>query len=164
MTERVDRRILDHCIEFAKASPDPSTKVGSIITDKDGAVLAWGYNCFPPGIEATPERLNDREKKMRLIVHAEINAVAMAAREGEWTIGGGRLYVAATDASGTVWGGPPCVRCTVEAIAAGITEFVSFPMKNAPSRWTADLIEAKMLIEEVGLVYREVERNPSHEH
>jgi dCMP deaminase len=156
MSERWDRHFLRLALEHARMSKDPSTKVGAVIVGPDGEVLSAGFNGFPRGIADTPERLGDRETKLRLIVHAEMNAVLAAARSGV-RLRGCAIYVAATDPSGAVWGGPPCVRCTVEVMQAGIEEVVSWPMRTAPSRWHADLMAARDLLEEAGIRYREIE-------
>lgn len=55
-----------------------------------------------------------------------------------------------------MWGGPPCTRCTVEMIQAGITEVVAYPPK-AVSKWKEHLELARTLLEEAGVGYREVQ-------
>lgn len=137
-------------------SKDPNTKVGSIIVGPDREIVSAGFNGFPRGIEDTDERLQDRDTKLKLIVHAEMNAILAAARHGI-RLKGCTLYLAATDnESGLIWGGAPCSRCTVEIIQAGITEIVSYPVKSVPSKWHEDLVMSRKLIEEVGILYREV--------
>jgi deoxycytidylate deaminase len=86
-----------------------------------------------------------------------MNAIAHAARVGV-PLKGCTLYVAATNyREDAVWGGPPCTRCTVHVIQAGIVEVVSLPIKTAPSRWHASLTVARGLLAEAGVRYREVE-------
>lgn len=111
-------------------------------------------NGFPRGIADTSERLNDRDTKLKLIVHAERNAILNAARVGV-SIKGCTLYLAATDDTGLVWGGPPCTHCTIEIIQTGIVEIVSYPVKAIPSRWHDDLKMARELLCECGMHYRE---------
>jgi dCMP deaminase len=65
------------------------------------------------------------------------------------------MYTACASA-GHVWGGPPCIRCAVECIQAGIAEVVSLPAKTVPSRWTEDLEIARQLMAEAGMTYREL--------
>ncbi|HEY1630824.1 MAG TPA: deaminase [Rhizomicrobium sp.] len=155
MSEQADRDYLALAHRFAGASPDPSTKVGALLVDAASSVVAIGHNCFPEGVACTSNRLDDRETKLRLIVHAEMNAILAAARAGVSTKDC-VLYLAATDASGQVWGGAPCVRCTVEIIQSGVREIVSYPQKAGFSKWHADLAEAKDLLVEAGIVFREV--------
>lgn len=136
-------------------SKDPNTRVGAVIVGPQREVRSTGFNGFPRLICDSPERLADRETKLKLIVHAEMNAVLAAARIGV-PLAGCTLYLAATDDTGAVWGGPPCTRCTVEMIQAGITQVVSRPPKAVPSRWHADLALAGSLLAEAGVGYREV--------
>ena len=155
MSERWDRHFLGMALYHARLSKDPSTRVGSVIIGPDREILSGGFNGFPRGIADTPERLNDRETKLKLVVHAEMNALLAAARTG-MRLKGCTLYLGATDDSGLVWGGPPCTRCTVEIIQVGISEIVSYPIKAVPSRWHEDLKLARSLLDEAGVVYREL--------
>ena len=152
---RWDLYFLQLCIDTAKMSRDPSTRVGALIVGPDREIRSTGFNGFSRGIADTPERLNDRETKLKLVVHGEMNAVLAAARVGIPTKGC-TLYLAATDKSGATWGGSPCSRCVVEVIQAGIVEVVSFPKKAVPSKWHEDLALAEALLREAGVVYREV--------
>ena len=152
---RWDAHFLRLTLEHARMSKDPSTQVGAIIVGLDREIRASGFNGFPRGIADTPERLNNRETKLELVVHAEINAVMNAARIGTPTQGC-TLYLSAMDCSGAIWGGPPCVRCTVEVMQAGITTIVSRPFKDGPSRWKDSIEKARQLLTEAGVDYREV--------
>ena len=155
MSERWDRHFLGMAIYHSRMSKDPSTRVGSVIVGPDREILSAGFNGFPRGIEDTTERLNDRDTKLKLVVHAEMNALLAAARTG-MRLKGCVLYLGATDDSGLIWGGPPCTRCTVEIIQVGISEIVSYPLKSVPSRWHEDLSLARKLLEEAGINYREI--------
>jgi len=155
MSSRWDEYFLNMAMFTAHMSKDPSTKVGAVLTSKDRTVLSTGYNGFPRNVIDSEARLNNREVKLELVVHAEMNAVLAAARIGTSTRDS-VLYVAATDGTHEVWGGPPCVRCTVECMQAGVVEFVSRPMKLAPSRWYDSIRKAKEIILEAGLKYREI--------
>lgn len=156
MSERWDRHFLELAQYHARMSKDPSTRVGSVIVGPDREIVSAGFNGFPRGIADTIERLRDRDMKLRLVVHGEMNAILAAARIGV-RIKGCTLYLAATDDSGAVWGGPPCTRCTVEMIQAGIMEVVSYPVKAIPSKWHADLLLSGELLREAGINYREVQ-------
>jgi dCMP deaminase len=155
MSDKWDRHFLRLSLEHARMSKDPRTQVGSIIVGPDRELISAGFNGFPRGIEDTEERLTNRDLKLKLVVHAEMNAVLAAARHGI-RLKGCTLYLAATDSSGDVWGGPPCTRCTVEILQAGITEIVSYQVKSIPSQWHADLELAKSLIDEAEIKYREI--------
>lgn len=155
MSERWDRHFLGMALYHSRLSKDPSTRVGSVIIGPDREILSGGFNGFPRGIADTQERLQDRDTKLKLVVHAEMNALLAAARTG-MRLKGCTLYLACTDDSGMIWGGPPCTRCTVEIIQVGISEVVSHPIKTTPSRWHADLETAMQLLKEAGIKYREL--------
>lgn len=153
---RWDEHFLRLTLEHASMSKDPSTRVGAVIVGPDREIRSSGFNGFPRGIADTPERLSDRDTKLSLVVHAEMNAVLNAARTGT-PLKGCTLYLSATDHSGLVWGGPPCTRCTVEIIQSGISEIVTRPFKSVPSRWKESIETARSLLTEAGLSYREVQ-------
>ena len=96
MSDRWDQHFLQLAIDHARMSKDPSTRVGAVIVGPDREIRSSGFNGFPRGIEDTAERLADREMKLRLIVHAEMNAVLNAVRGGA-QVKGCSLYLAATD-------------------------------------------------------------------
>lgn len=155
MSERWDRYFLNLAIETARMSKDPSTRVGAVIVGPDREVRSMGFNGLPRGVKDTDERLNDREMKLSFIVHGELNAILNAARIGVSTKNC-TLYLAAIDASGRIWGGAPCIRCTVEIIQAGITEIVAPPMKDTPSRWAHSVELSKQILHEAGILLREI--------
>jgi dCMP deaminase len=153
---RWDRHFLRLCVEHARMSKDPSTRVGAVIVGPDREIRSAGFNGFSRGIADTEERLQDRDTKLQLVVHGEMNAVLAAACMGT-PVKGCTLYLAATDAAqDLIWGGPPCVRCSVEIIQAGIVEIVSYHKKAIPSKWHADLEMAEQILAEAGITYREV--------
>jgi len=150
-----DKHFINLALENAKMSKDPATQAGAIIVGPDREVRSMGYNGLPRGIVDSPERLLDKELKRSLVVHAEMNAILNAARIGVSTRGC-TLYLALTDDSRQVWGGPPCLRCTVEIIQAGIIEIVAKPFKNAESYWKESVEHARELLKEAKLAYREI--------
>ncbi len=155
MSKRWDEHFLSLALQCAKMSKDPSTQVGAVLVNSYGNVISTGFNGFPRNVIDSDERLNDRAEKLDLVVHAEMNAVLAAARIGA-PVYGSTMYVAATDGTKEIWGGPPCIRCTVECMQAGVIEFVSRPMKTAPSRWHDSILKAQLIIGEAGLKFREI--------
>ncbi len=99
-------------------SKDPSTKVGSVVVDRLRRVLSLGYNGFPRRIK-DDARLEDRGKKLELVVHAEANALLNATS----SLDGAVLYSVQV----------PCPECTKLIIQAGIRSVVA---KQQPGqRW-----------------------------
>lgn len=142
--------------QAAVNSLDPSTKVGSILADGEQK-LCEGWNQFPRGIEVTLRRMNDREFKLRNIVHAEMSVITQCALSGIATLGT-TLYTVATDDSGDIWGGPPCTaNCCKHVIAAGIKRVVSLPKKLSWSKWHDDLLLSHQMLEEAKVEYVEVD-------
>jgi dCMP deaminase len=124
----------------ASASKDPSTQTGAVIVDERRRVVSVGFNGFPPGIADTPERLNDRPTKYKLIVHAERNAVVNSQRSVE----GCTLYT---------WPFSGCTSCVVLMLAAGLKRSVSpVTPDDKLERWEDDLIRARSLWIEAGAV------------
>lgn len=156
MTEDQMKYYLNRCLEVSKQSRDPSTQVGSVIVHEN-LLTTEGHNRFPKGIANLGSRWMDRDEKLKLVVHAEIEAIMLSSRKGRYTEGA-TLFVAARDTqSGIVWGGSPCIRCTVELIQAGIETVVGFEKNDdIPARWRPNLIEAEALLEEAGIRYIEV--------
>lgn len=153
---RWDRHFLDLAFRHAQMSKDPSTQVGAVIVDSDLNLRSAGFNGFPRGVADTDARLQDRPLKLELVVHAEMNAILAAARSGV-PLKGCSMYIVATNrTNSTKWGGPPCIRCTVQALQAGITEIVSLPMKEVPSAWFGSLALSREILAETGTIYREI--------
>ncbi len=120
---------------IASWSKDPSTQVGCVIVDDDHNVRAIGYNGFPRGVK-DDNRLHDRPIKHRMIVHAEANAVAAAARTGV-PLAGCTAYVTA----------PVCGQCAALLIQAGIKRVIASPAEMKPE-WTVSVaVGAEMLVE-----------------
>ena len=151
-----DAHFLDLALHHAQLSKDPSTRVGAVIVGPERELISAGFNGFPRGIADTEERLNDREMKLQLVVHAEMNAALAAAKLG-LRIKGCTMYIAAQDvATKEVWGGPPCIRCAVELIQSGLAGVISYPIRSVPSRWHEDLAFARRILDEAGVLYREI--------
>ncbi len=133
-----DRRMLKLASgEINSWSKDPSTKVSATIF-RGKHPVAMSYNGFPPGIADTPERLNDRELKYKLVQHAEANAIATCAKLGISTEG---TTMAVTH--------HPCPTCAGQMIAAGITKVIcQTPSPDFLSRWEDQLNLAKQLFKE----------------
>lgn len=120
----------------AQWSKDPRRKVGCIIVDADNNQLSGGYNGFPRGI-VDDGRLDDRDIKLKMIVHAEANAVAAAARNGH-SIKGATAYITHN----------PCSQCACLLIQAGIKRVVFKKQNGYSTEWTKDFKLALDLLAE----------------
>jgi dCMP deaminase len=113
-----DINFLHIAAEIASASKCVSKQVGAVIV-KDGRILSTGYNGTPAGFtnccdywnnEYTPEH---HEWSKTYEIHAEMNAIIWAAREGI-SIDGASIYVTLE----------PCSECSKNLIASGIRRIV----------------------------------------
>lgn len=131
----------------ATRSKDPRTQVGAVLT-RDRDVLSHGYNGFLPGVYEIPERWEAPLKYQR-VVHAEVNAVARAARNGIRTEGS-TLYVTLA----------PCLNCGKVVAAAGVIEIVYDADFTAayPNKAHHEIEEMSLYLEEAGLVVRGASR------
>lgn len=139
-----DRYFLNMAKSASEASKDPSTKVGAIIVRPDRSEVSFGYNGFPKGIEDTEERLNDRETKYGLVIHAEKNAIYKARED----ISGCTIYV---------WPLFSCAECAKAIIQKGISRVVSPPPDLA--RWQSSYDMAQNLYSEAGVAFDFVSLN-----
>lgn len=112
-----DRRFLELADFIARWSKDPSTQVGCVIADSMNRIVSTGFNGLPSGVEDTIERLENRDIKYRMMVHAERNAIIDAKRD----LAGLRLYASLM----------PCSDCAAMIIQAGIGEVIS-PVNTSP--------------------------------
>ena len=108
------QRFMDTARAIGAWSKDPRKKVGCIVVDDDFNQLSGGFNGFPRGVEDTEERLNSKPIKLAMVVHAEANAVAAAARNGH-SLKGGIVYVTQ----------PVCSQCAALLIQAGVKKVIA---------------------------------------
>lgn len=134
-----DERFVRIAQEVASWSKDPGTKVGAVLVN-DKRILATGYNGFPSGISDSLERYMEREVKLAYTVHAEVNALLNAARNGAETEGS-ILYTTFH----------PCVNCAASVIQGGIDRVVCPSVQAAPERWHSNFELARDLLIEAGL-------------
>ncbi len=137
-----DEYLMSIALAVAAKSKDPSTKVGAVIVDRLRLVRATGFNGLPRRVEDRLDRLNDRETKLRMVVHAEMNAICAAARVGV-PLDGCSLYVTLQ----------PCSRCAGLIIQTGIAEVVH-PDTPIPERWADDFRHSDELMREAGIEVR----------
>jgi len=113
-----DQNFINIAFELATASKCVSKQVGAVIV-KDGRVLSTGYNGTPAGFTNCNEHWNGEytsehhEWSKTYEIHAEMNAIIWAAREGI-SIEGATIYVTLE----------PCSECSKNVIASGIKRIV----------------------------------------
>ena len=134
-----DKRFVRIAFDVATWSKDPGTKVGAVLVS-DRRIIATGYNGFPQSIDDSLERYADREIKLAYTIHAEVNAILNAAKNG-----------ASTDSSTLYVTFPPCVSCSAAVIQAGITRVVRPDLSTAPERWRKSFHEGRNLLLEAGV-------------
>ena len=138
-----DLRFLEMARNAASWSKDPSTQVGSIIVDDDKRVISVGYNGFPKGVD-DDERLDNREEKYKMIVHAERNALLFANKD----VKGCSIYT---------YPFMPCSVCAGMIIQAGIKRVVT--VKNSNPRWKEDFRTSRYLFQEAEIPLIEYDKD-----
>lgn len=88
-------------------SEDPFRKVGAAALDFDNRVIATAYNGLAPGFDAPAGFWDDREKRQKFMLHAEINLCSLFRR--------GEAKIVATTTM-------PCTACMQTLCAYGIEE------------------------------------------
>lgn len=140
-----DQRYLDLAKLVAGWSKDPSSQIGAVAVGKHGQILSTGYNGFPRGV-ADDHRLDDKETKYSLTVHAELNCLLNAALSGI-SLENSKLYV---------FGLPMCSDCAKSIAQSGVSEVIM--PKNAintdKSKWVESWKLSSSILNECGVKYR----------
>lgn len=141
-TTKWDDFYLGMAAYVATASKDPSTQVGAVIVRPNNTLASVGYNGFPRGMNDDPELYANREVKYSRIVHAEMNAILNA----NGSVDGCTLYTSAL---------PPCDRCAVFVVQAGITRVVyEQPSDGVLERWADSIAKTADIFREAGIAMR----------
>jgi dCMP deaminase len=101
-------------------SEDPFRKVGAAALDHDNRVIATAYNGLAPGFVAPAGFWEDREKRQRYMLHAEVNLCSLFKR--------GEAKIVATTTM-------PCTACMQTLCAYGVKEIYfrdSYDESHAP--------------------------------
>lgn len=139
-----DKRFLDMAKLVSSWSKDPSTKCGCVIADNQNRVVSIGYNGFPSGFPDDQELWNNREKKLMLVIHAEMNAVLFA----NTSLAGCTAYT---------YPFPPCSNCASVLSQCGITRIVApTPTKELQERWGKSMKLADLVYQKKGIVLCQV--------
>ena len=132
-----DRRFLEMAQLISSWSKDPSTRVGAVIVDQNHRIVSLGYNGFPYKVKDFPYRLENREVKLQMTVHAELNAILFANKSVE-------------DCTLYIWPMQPCAKCASIVIQAGITRVVS-PNASCRPEWKKSFDIANEMFEEANV-------------
>jgi len=152
ISERWQNNCMRVALEYAQQSKDPSTKVGATIVKIEPVptLVSAGFNGFPHGVVDYESRLNDREARLLLTIHAEQNAILMAK---------GRLSDTALFATR-----PPCTTCaawiaqTAIIDSPGIREvYATRGDGQFMARWQDDIKVAMTIFAEAGIAFEWVE-------
>jgi dCMP deaminase len=133
-----DNRFVELAKYISEWSKDPSAKVGAVVFARKGGSISVGYNGFPMGVEDSAERLTNKDVKLELVVHAEVNALIAAGSRSA----GATIYV---------WGKPVCARCAGPIIQAGVKRVVAVAPGKGNSRWDVSGVSAHEMFEEAGI-------------
>jgi dCMP deaminase len=145
--DKWDLRYLAIARQVSCWSKDPSTKVGAVIADNQGRVVALGYNGFPRKVEDAEDKLAVRELKYEMVVHAEVNAVLIAGRSTT----GGTIYA---------HGAPICPRCASVLIQAGVTRAVAAaPRSGTGIKWDRDGLITLEMFREAGITFDPIDQD-----
>lgn len=129
-----------------KHSDDPSTKVGAVIVSPDfSEIIGIGANHFPPGLSPTDEERENRDWKLKHIIHAEPSAIFHAAKYncGIYTLDHAIMYMP--------W--VPCTDCAKAIIDSGIEQIIGHKqmIMKTPKNWQADTDYALNLLRRCGI-------------
>ena len=140
--DKWDLRFLELALLVRTWSKDPSTQHATVIVRPDRTICSVGYNGFPRSMPDREEYLQDRDEKLRRVVHGEMNAI-LSAHEPV------RGYTAYTVS------GVGCDRCVVHLIQAGITKCVFLDGdEDYWSRWGEAAEKSLRYLEECGVSWR----------
>ena len=121
-------------------SKDPNTKVAAIVIAPDSfQILSTGFNGICRKLQETPQRWA-RPAKYKWVAHAELNAIANAARSGV-KLENGICVV-------TLY---PCVDCCKALIQSGIKTIITREPNMADPKWGEDFAISKEMFEESGI-------------
>jgi dCMP deaminase len=104
-----------------------------------------GYNGFPMLVNDISDNYNDRDLKLNMILHAEVNAILFA----EVPLSNCTIYT---------YPFPPCCRCAAQIIQSGIRKVIApKPSESLVERWSIELDIATNMYKDAGVTLIEVD-------
>lgn len=137
---KTDVELMRLAVEISAASTDRSRKVGAVIADAEGCILATGINEFPRGVERQIESRHERPVKYWWTEHAERNAIYSAARIGV-PLQGATIFIP--------WF--PCVDCARAIVQSGISRVVARAPDLNDLNWGEQFKVSLCILREGGL-------------
>jgi len=111
-------------------SEDPYRKVGAAALDHDNRVIGTAYNGLAPGYDAPDGFWDDRDKRQKYMLHAEVNLCSLFKR--------GEARVVATTTM-------PCTACMQTLCAYGVEEiYFEEEYKSSDAREIAEVYGVKL--------------------
>lgn len=150
MTNKWDKRFMTMAWLVSTWSKDPSSRIGAVAVNDKRQILATGYNGFPRNIKDTDKRLNDRELKYKLVVHAEKNCIYNATFNG----------VSLQDTTMYIYGLPVCNECAKGIIQVGVERVVYAPKTYTPQEWLDKFEITKSMFKEAKVKIEEYKKGP----
>ena len=136
MTEKSKERIAipEYVMALAHVaslrSEDPYRKVGAAALDHDNRVIGTAYNGLAPGYDAPVGFWDDRDKRQKYMLHAEVNLCSLFKR--------GEARVVATTTM-------PCTACMQTLCAYGVEEiYFEEEYKSSDAREIAEVYGVKL--------------------
>lgn len=136
-----NERFIELATLIGSWSKDPSRKIGAVIVDKDNRIVSTGFNGFARNILDDQMRLNDKDTKRSLMLHAEENAILYAKQD----LTNCKLYIS---------GLPPCIHCASMIIQSGIKTVYFKNLredKSVSEFWQKNLETSKNLLNEANV-------------
>lgn len=132
-------KLARHISEWSK---DPSTKVGAVIMDQHFRPVSWGFNGLPAGIVDGGHRLENRDIKLALTLHAEHNAILFTKADLEQC----SLYV---------WPFAPCSHCAAIIVQKKLARVVVGQPAHSvePERWKWSFDLGREIFKEAGIAF-----------
>jgi len=136
MCKKWDTRFINLAKEISLWSKDPTRKIGAIIVNTDKHIVGTGYNGFPVGIKDTQKRLNDKEFKRAISLHAEESAILNA----KCNVENCKIYI---------YGLCCCTHCAALIIQSGIKEvYYKLSERGESEHWLANTKLARKMLKE----------------
>jgi dCMP deaminase len=137
LSDKWDKRFIKLAKLVSTWSKDKA-KVGAVVVVEGDGAIALGFNGFPVGIK-DDNRLRDKKRKNKMIIHAEENALRIAGNR-------------AREATLYVFGRAICGGCARMIIQARVSRIVSMdPECERSETWRGSGKDAKKMFEEAGI-------------